>query len=311
MARRGVRVESVPGAVKALMPGFIKPQLATLKTKAPVGEQWVHEIKFDGYRLQAHAALQRVTLFTRNGYDWTNRFASVAAALKRGPQSAIFDGEVIVEKDGRPNFSELQAALAAGTSSRMIYYIFDLLYLNGYDLRGCALADRKGLLRDVLANVKRPIRYSEHLTEDGATMFRHACMMNLEGIISKNATATYRSERNENWLKVKCVQRERFPVIGFIKEVDGISALYLGREVDGELTYAGKVGTGFTRKSSMDVRKRLQPLVTPHAKLAKRLKKPKATWVEPKLYADVEFRDITSEGQLRHSSFKGLTDKRN
>lgn len=310
MAKRGVRVES-PSAVKAPMPGFIKPQLATLKAKAPVGDKWLHEIKFDGYRVQAHVAMGRATLFTRNGHDWTNRFSSIAKALKLATVAAVFDGEVVVEKDGRPNFSELQAALAVGKSASMVYYIFDLLYLNGYDLRGCALSERKRLLEEVLAKAKQPIRYSEHMVTDGATMFQHACMMNLEGIISKNAEATYRSERNENWLKVKCMRREKFPVIGFIKEIDGISALYLGKEVDGELTYAGKVGTGFTRKSSIEVRKRLNPLVTPRAKLAKRLKKKEATWVEPTLFADVEYRDITSDGQLRHSSFKGLSDKGN
>jgi bifunctional non-homologous end joining protein LigD len=308
MAKRGVRIES-PGAVKAPMPGFIKPQLATLKAKAPVGDKWLHEIKFDGYRIQAHVAMGRAALFTRNGHDWTNRFSSIATALKLGTLAAVFDGEVVVEKDGRPNFSELQSALASRRSARMIYYVFDLLYLNGLDLRGCGLIERKRLLEDVLANAKHPIRYSEHMVTDGATMFEHACMMHLEGIISKNAEATYRSERNENWIKVKCVQREKFPVIGFIKEIDGISALYLGKEVDGELTYAGKVGTGFTRKSSMEVRRRLDPLVTPRARLAKRLKKKEATWVEPRLFADIEYRDITSDGQLRHSSFKGLTTK--
>lgn len=291
------------------MPGFIKAQLATLKSKAPKGDQWLHEIKFDGYRIQVHIDRGRKKVFTRNGLDWTKRFSVIAGALDI-PGEAIIDGEVVVTHEGRTNFSELQAELAAGRQDRLVYYAFDLLWRNG-DLRKLPQIERKQALLELLGenDIQLPILYSKHLTGDGQKMFEHAAKLSWEGIISKNATAPYRSGRNEAWLKVKCVQKGKFPVIGFIKEPRGVAALYLGKQEGKDLVYMGKVGTGWSRTISSQIRKQLDTVVSPKSKLTKPVRKPKATWVEPTFVADVEYRDITSEGLLRASSFKGLSRK--
>lgn len=291
------------------MPGFIKPQLATLKPNAPKGGQWLHEIKYDGYRIQVHTNKGRKKVFTRNGLDWTKRFSSIAAALDV-PGQAIVDGEVVVTHEGRTNFSELQAELAAGRQGRLVYYAFDLLWRDG-DLRKLPQIERKQALLDMLGEnaIEEPVFYSDHLTGDGQVVFEHAAKLNWEGIVSKRADAPYRSERSEAWLKVKAVQKGKFPVVGFIKDPSGVAALYLGKREGKELVYMGKVGTGWSRTVSSQIRKQLDTVVSPKSKLTKAIRKPKATWVEPKFMADIEYRDITSEGLLRASSFKGLSRK--
>jgi bifunctional non-homologous end joining protein LigD len=291
------------------MPGFIKPQLATLKSRAPKGEQWLHEIKYDGYRIQIHINAGKKKVYTRNGLDWTKRFSVIAGALDI-PGQAIIDGEVVVIHEGRTNFSELQAELAGGKQDRLIYYAFDLLWRDG-DMRPRPQVERKLALSDLIGenDIGLPVLYSEHLTGDGQEMFEHAAKLNWEGIISKNANAPYRSGRNEGWLKIKTVQKGKFPVIGFVKDPTGVAALYLGKREGKELVYMGKVGTGWSRTISSQIRKQLDTVVSPKSKLTKPIKKPKATWVEPSFVAEVEFRDITSEGLLRQSSFKGLSRK--
>jgi bifunctional non-homologous end joining protein LigD len=288
------------------MPGFIKPQLATLKSKAPKGDQWLHEIKYDGYRVQVHLNRGRKKVFTRNGLDWTKRFTEIAGALAI-PGEAIIDGEVVVVHEGRTNFSELQAELAAGRQGRLVYYAFDLLWRNG-DLRKLPQIERKQRLRDLLGenDVELPVLYSEHLTGDGQKVFEHAAKLNWEGIISKRADAPYRSERGEAWIKIKTIQREKFPVVGFVKDPSGVAALYLGKQEGKELRYMGKVGTGWSRTVSSQIRKQLDTVISPKSKLTKPIREPKATWVEPTFYADVEYKDITSEGLLRASAFRGL-----
>jgi bifunctional non-homologous end joining protein LigD len=303
-----LRVALLPKHISA-MPGFVKPQLATLKSKAPKGEQWLHEIKYDGYRIQVHLNRGRKKVFTRNGLDWTKRFTEIAGALAI-PGEAIIDGEVVVVHEGRTNFSELQAELAADRQGRLVYYAFDLLWRNG-DMRRLPQIERKQLLLDLLGenDIELPVLYSEHLTGDGQEMFEHAAKLNWEGIISKRADAPYRSERNENWLKIKTVQKGKFPVIGFVKDPTGVAALYLGKKEGKDLVYMGKVGTGWSRTVSSQIRRQLDTVVSPKSKLTKAIRKPKATWVEPTFVADVEYRDITSEGLLRASSFKGLSRK--
>ena len=292
-----------------VMPGFIAPELATLRANIPPGDTWIHEIKFDGYRLQAHSLRSEVTLYTRSGLNWTKRFPTVAAVVAKLPaERIILDGEVIVEKDGRPNFSELQADLANSRYDRMTYYAFDILYLDGFDLRPSPLVERKRVLAGLLneAALAGPLFYSDHFETEGKAIFDHCCRLGFEGVISKRADAPYRSGRTEDWIKVKCVQRARFPIVGFIKETGSIAALYLGKQDGKDLVYAGKVGTGFSRKVASEVRRRLDPLVSPKSKLTVAIRKPKATWVEPRLFAEVDYRDITSDGLLRHSSFQGL-----
>jgi bifunctional non-homologous end joining protein LigD len=291
------------------MPGFIKPQLATLKSKAPNGGQWLHEIKYDGYRVQVHVNRGKKKVYTRNGLDCTKRFSAIAGALDI-PGEAIIDGEVVVVHEGRTNFSELQAELAAGRQDRLVYYAFELLWRDG-DLRKLPQIERKQALLDLLGEngIEAPVVYSEHLVGDGQQMFEHAAKLNWEGIISKRADAPYRSGRNESWLKIKAVQKGKFPVVGFVKDPTGVAALYLGKQEGKELRYMGKVGTGWSRTLSSQIRKQLDTVVSPKSKLTKPIGKPKATWVEPKFFADVEYRDITSEGLLRASSFKGLSRK--
>ncbi|WLB91342.1 non-homologous end-joining DNA ligase [Bradyrhizobium japonicum] len=288
------------------MPGFIKPQLAILKDKAPSGAQWIHEIKFDGYRTQVHVDKGTARIFTRNGHDWTRRFSAIAGSFKLRSQT-IFDGEVVVIHEGRTNFSELQADLAKGRQDRMLFYAFDILFHNGEDLRGKSQLNRKERLKELVDMLDPPILYSEHHEGDGEELFEAASRLNYEGIVSKRIDAPYRSDRGEAWLKVKAVQREQFPVVGFIKDPTGVAALYLGKQEGTELRYIGKVGTGWSRTKSTDIRKALDTVVSPKQKLTKPIKKPKATWVEPKFFADVEYRDITSDGLLRASSFKGLS----
>jgi bifunctional non-homologous end joining protein LigD len=289
------------------MPGFIKPQLATLKTKAPNGDKWLHEIKYDGYRIQVHLNGGRKKVFTRNGLDWTKRFTEIAGSLAI-PGEAIIDGEVVVVHEGRTNLSELQAELSAGRQGRLIYYAFDLLWRNG-DLRRLPQIERKQLLSDLLGenDIELPVLFSEHLVGEGQKMFEHAAKLNWEGIISKRADAPYRSERTESWLKIKAVQNGKFQVVGFVKDPSGVAALYLGKLEGKDLVYMGKVGTGWSRTVSSQIRRQLDTVVSPKSKLTKAIRKPKATWVEPTFYADVEYRDVTSDGLLRASSFKGLS----
>jgi bifunctional non-homologous end joining protein LigD len=291
------------------MPGFILPQLASLRTKAPSGDNWLHEIKYDGYRLQVHLNKGRVTTYTRNGLDWTKRFSAITGAFDIPVERAIFDGEVVVVKDGRTNFSELQAALAAGRQRDMAFYAFDLLYLEGFDLRGAPQIERKRILKSLFDETKlvAPILFGEHMVAAGNEVFEAARKLDYEGIVSKKADAPYRSDRNEAWLKVKCAQRAKFPVVGFVKDPTGVATLHLGRKEGKDLVYMGKVGTGWSRTVSSGIRKQLDTVVSPKSKLTKPIRAPKATWVEPAFVADVEYRDITSDGLLRASSFKGLS----
>ena len=223
------------------------PQLAASRDRPPRGK-WLHEIKLDGYRIQAHIRKGRVTLFTRSGLDWTKRLSPIAAAFDIPVERAIFDGELVVIKDNRANFSELQADLASSRKSRLSYYVFDLLFLEGFDLRGSPLAERKRVLEMLFKETKlaSPVFYGEHFEMDGAEMFARVSALGLEGIISKRPDAPYRSGRSKTWLKIKAARIERFPIVGFIPaETGGISALHLARREGKTLVYIGKVGTGF------------------------------------------------------------------
>src|ERR1700759_3794081 len=253
----------VAASASAEMPGFIKPQLATLKAKAPSGDQWLHEIKFDGYRVQVHLNKGKKRVFTRNGLDWTKRFSVIAGAFDV-PGRAIIDGEVVVIHEGRTNFSELQAELAAGRQDKLIYYAFDLLWRDG-DLRKLPQIERKQALSDLLGenDIGLPVIYSEHLTGNGQEMFAHAAKLKFEGIVSKKADAPYRSERGEAWVKIKTVMKGKFPVVGFIKDPSGVAALYLGKKEDKDLVYMGKVGTGWSRSVSSQLRKQLDTVISP------------------------------------------------
>ena len=211
--------------------------------------------------------------------------------------------------EGRTNFSELQADLASGRQDRMLFYGFDIFFHNGHDLRKEPQLKRKELLKELTDMLNPPILYSEHVVGDGQALFEAASRLKYEGIISKLADAPYRSERTEAWQKIKTIRKGKFPVVGFVKDPSGVAALYLGNKEGKDLVYIGKVGTGWNRTTSAQIRGKLDTVITPKQKLTKHIRKPKATWVEPKFFADVEYRDITSEGLLRASSFKGLSKR--
>jgi bifunctional non-homologous end joining protein LigD len=269
----------------------------------------VHEVKLDGYRVQAHLHDGRVTLFTRSGLDWTKRFPTIAADIARLPAGKlVIDGEVVsADADGRPNFGALQDDLKRRRYDRMVFYIFDLLHLDGFDTRAAPLIERKRVLQSFLAQASVPgVIYSEHF-KDGADLYARACGMGLEGIVSKRANAPYRSGRGEQWCKIKRWRQEKFAVIGFVPDgVGGLAKLRLARREGRALVYAGRVGTGWDYKTARAIRRALEPIARPTSPLTKPIKKMDTTWIEPHYDAEVMYADITDDGMVRHPSFKRL-----
>lgn len=220
---------------------------------------------------------------------------------------AIIDGEVVVQDGkGRTRFGDIQADIADDRADRMIFYAFDLLYLDGLDIRAAPLVDRKRVLAGVIEKAGRPIFYSEHFETDGANLFAQACKLGLEGIISKSKGAPYRSGRMKNWLKIKCLMRDTFHIVGFLPHPGAVGALHLARKNGTALVYVGKAGTGFTHKVASELRRLLNPLVVPKAMLSRPLKAKDAVWVKPTVKVEIECRDVINDGHLRHASFKKL-----
>ena len=296
------------------LPGWIEPCLPTLVSRAPTGPQWVHEIKWDGYRLSAYLDDGKVTIRTRNGHDWTARFPTIADALRElRTHSAVIDGEaVVLDEQGRSDFGALQAALGnkgRGTApaDRAVFYAFDLLFLDGHDLRPWKLDERRDALETVLDHTSTTVMLSEEIEGDGPTIFAHACAHGLEGIVSKRRDAPYRSGRRDEWRKTKCVMSDTFFVVGYEKTDGALASLRLAFYESGTLRSAGGVGSGLTRASAADLERRLKKFVIakpPIAGLAGR----GVTWTQPKVRVEVEFRGWTSDGQLRHPSFKGVRE---
>ncbi|TIL76834.1 MAG: DNA ligase D [Mesorhizobium sp.] len=307
----------VKGAKKAALPDFVEPTLATLVSSAPSGERWLHEIKFDGYRLQARIEAGRVKLLTRSGLDWTKKFgnAVVSALADIAVGTALIDGELVVETSaGASDFSALQADLSEGRSDRFRFYVFDLLHLDGYDLRDVALIKRKELLEKIIGSNSGIISYSGHFEEDGALVLRHACRLSLEGIVSKLRDAPYRAGRSKNWVKSKCSARQEFVVAGYVPSTTSrkaIGSLVLGVYDHGKLHHVGRVGTGYTAAVAESLFKKLERLRIPSSPFEKRLSADEARqvrYVRPDLVAEVEFRAWTADGHLRHASFRGLRE---
>ncbi len=305
------------GATKGPLPRFIEPTLATLSHKPPAGEQWIHEIKFDGYRLQAHIQAGKIKLFTRTGLDWTAKFgkelASAFQALPIG--NGLVDGELIVETaSGASDFSALQEALSANDTSRFRFYAFDLLYLDGYDLTAAPLIERKSLLQRVIGSDGGLIRYSDHFEEDGNLVLSHSCRLGLEGIVSKQRDAPYRSGRSKTWIKSKCSLRQEFVIAAYMPSSTSrkaIGSLVLGVYAKGKLQHVGRVGTGFTASSAEELFHKLSGLRIQESPFAEKLNAVESRnirYIRPELVAEVEFRGWTADGSLRHASFRGLRE---
>jgi bifunctional non-homologous end joining protein LigD len=314
-----VEASKLPAAVKARQPDWIAPQLATLVDRMPTDDNWLHEIKFDGYRLLCRVKNGDARLFTRNGNDWTPKLSAQAEAVARlGLKDAWLDGEaVVLTEQGRSSFQALQNAFDSRFTGTIVYCIFDLLYLNGYDLRETPLIERKRLLASLLNQFKDPqLRYSDHIIGDNQASFEEACRQGLEGLIVKRMDAGYRSGRGRGWLKVKCEQRQEFVIGGFTEPAgsrQGFGALLVGLYEDGTLRYAGKVGTGFSDGLLKKLHRTLRSLEQPKSPF---VNPPSgydakgAHWVKPKLVAEIRFAEWTQEGILRQPSFQGLrTDK--
>lgn len=304
MAFQRRRPEAI--GIKAPLPGFVEPALATSIEKVPSGSRWIHEIKFDGYRVQVHLANEAVRIFTRRGHDWTNRFKKVAHdAWRIKASSAVVDGEIVVPAaDGTTDFSVLQNELK-GKSKSIVLVAFDLLYLNGRDLRKLPLIQRKAELKKIIAGTD--IQFSESFEIEGAEMFAHACKLGLEGVVSKVRDSAYVGGRGNNWVKKTCAQRETLTIAGYALDEGKWDGIYLARRKGEDLIYAGKVDHGFDKASAADLQRRLKPLIRKKQPYAKRIAH-KGIWVEPKLLAEIEYRAKSVEGKVRHPFFKGLRE---
>ncbi len=309
-------IRAIPGAKKAVMPAFIAPQSAILVDEPPPGDDWIHEIKFDGYRMLCHLSQGRVRFWSRNEKDWTDKFPRVALAITAlDATSAIIDGEIIIkDADGRSSFQTLQRAIGKFKDPRFVFEAFDVLYLDGFDLTRASLRDRKRLLQKLVGNtgMRTAVHYSAHHDGEGELFYSQACKFGFEGIVSKRADSPYASIRNQNWLKVKCTKRQEFVIAGYTrseKGLPGFGALILAVYEKGDLIYAGRVGTGFTLKERAELGRLLDKISRPTPPFVVTQKGPglaTAVWAEPKLVAEVTFTEWTSEGSIRHPSFIGL-----
>ena len=297
-------------------PDFIPPQLATLVHKPPQGDEWLHEIKFDGYRILAFINKGQITLKSRNNKDWTDYFPQVVQELKQlNLKSGILDGElVMLDEEGKSDFQLLQNSIEENQEASFVYYVFDLLYYDQYNTMSLPQIERKELLRKLLKHPTNTLRYSDYIKTSGNEankVFEHACNMSLEGIISKQAQAPYITKRSKQWLKIKCMKRQEFVIGGYTSpqgKRSSFGSLFLGFfNNKKELVFTGNVGTGFTQTSLLSIMEQLQQY--------KQIKNPfnttppkshQATWVKPVLVAEIEFSEWTSDGHLRHPSFKGL-----
>jgi bifunctional non-homologous end joining protein LigD len=291
--------------------------LATLVDRAPQGDAWLHEIKYDGYRVALRLDSGTVRMLTRGGLDWTARFKPIAAAATAlRARAAYIDGEVVVLDDmGVSDFGGLQEALSKGRAARLVYFAFDLLHLDGRNLMGLPLVERKAMLEELIGGLRAgaPIRYSEHVVGHGRIFFREACQVGLEGILSKGAGAPYRLGRTADWVKTKCTKRQEFVIGGWRRSTASPRALgsLLVGFYDGDmLVYAGKVGTGFTEVLGREIVAKIerhQRETSPFADVP-RAEARDARWVEPVKVAEIEFTAWTRDGHLRHPSFKGLRE---
>jgi len=299
------------------MPARVEPCLAVLKSRPPIGPDWLYEIKWDGYRIAVHLNNGHVRILTRGGHDWTHRFPAIEAAARRlGVGSAILDGEaVVLDEEGRSDFGRLQNSLGGRggklNSGASVLYAFDLLYFDGHDIRSLELTARRYFLQSLLKGTDDAIRLSEAIDGDGRDIFDAACKHGLEGIIAKYKDAPYRSGRLGEWVKVKCVQRDSFIVVGYEHSLSargGIGALLLAARKGNDWVYVGSVGTGFNERSAEFLRKTLDRIKRKTPPVAYGGRRQNLVWVQPTLIAEIDYRAWTHDGKLRHASYKGLRE---
>ncbi len=291
-------------------PAFQSVQLATLVDTVPPGNRWLHEMKYDGYRILLAVGASNAVAYTRSGLDWSDKFAGLLAdASKLKVRSALIDGEaVVLEADGRSSFQALQNALKSAPEA-IDYFAFDLLELNGEDLTQLPLTERKARLAKILPKGKSRLRYSDHIIGNGEKLLNQFCAAGLEGVISKQTDGRYVGSRSGGWLKTKCIKRQEFVVVGWTPSDKSrlFRSLILGVHEDGVLRYAGKVGTGFDTQEIIDLMAVMVPLAQKEATVkAPRAEVRGAHWLQPRLVAEIAFTEMTNEGTLRHPSYLGL-----
>jgi bifunctional non-homologous end joining protein LigD len=299
--------------VRGPLPRSPRPQLATLSKEVPAGSDWLHEIKYDGYRLICSLREGSVRLTTRGGLDWTEKLSRLAEAVRAlAAREAVLDGEIVILRpDGTADFQALQRTIGGASPSGLVYYLFDVLYGDGFDVRAAPLFERKDLLRSLLEDGSERLLYGGHVEGHGQAVFERACALGAEGIVSKLRTSVYEGRRTRTWLKIKCGRRQEFVVVGYTDPQGsrtGFGALLLAvHDDDGRLVFSGQVGTGFTEDALRDLTSLLMDRETTACPLSETPRELKsAHWVRPDLVAEVEFTEWTGEGRLRHPSFKGL-----
>jgi bifunctional non-homologous end joining protein LigD len=293
-------------------PPFQQPQLATLVDEVPPGSNWLFEYKYDGYRLLIATGSGAATAWTRNGKDWSDKFRALVKGAAQLPAGCLIDGEAVaLNEKGKPDFQLLQSTLKDSRGKNLAFYAFDLLVDRGEDITRLPNIERKDRLKSLLAGMPEPILFGDHVIGRGEELFREICKAGGEGLIAKAANAPYRGERTRNWLKVKCTQRQEFVIVGW-SESDkrrGFRSLLVGTRDGRKLTYAGKVGTGFSGALIEDLMERMKPLATDKAAVeVPRAERKGAHWIQPKLVAEIAFTEFTSDGVLRHPSFIALRE---
>src|SRR3954467_15151067 len=293
-------------------PAFMEPQLATLVDEVPTGNAWIHEYKYDGYRLLLAVGDGVATAWTRNGKDWSDKFKALVKAAAKLLPGCLIDGEAVaIDDKGRPSFQLLQSTLKEQKGANLVFYAFDLLVDRGETTRKLPNIERKERLAALLEGVSPPILYGDHVVGRGEALFEQVCKQKGEGIVSKKANAPYKGTRTRCWLKVKCIQRQEFVIVGW-SESDkrlGFRSLLLAANEKGKLTYVGKVGTGFSGKLIEEMMGRMRPLEVDEAPLdVPRADRRGAHFIKPELVAEIAYSEFTNEGILRHPSFIGLRE---